>query len=366
MTDSSTFTPDWISPPGDTIEDLLEERGWTKAEFAGRTGFTPKHVNELVKGRVPITPDAADRLSRVLGSTPEFWLRREAQYQADILRQKSIDAADVDAGWLAELPLTWMRKRGWVERYDKRGAQVIECQRFFGVASVTAWREQYAAPLAAFRASNKVEKKIGAIAVWLRKGEIETEKIICAPFNKDSLKSSLKALRSLTNEEDPRAFTPRLIEICAAHGVAVAFVPAPPGCPASGATRWLTPTKAMLLLSLRHKSNDHLWFSLFHELGHLLLHGKKMFFIENLDGLDEALEHEADQFASKLLIPDHAARRLAELAKTRISKTQVIAFASEIGIAPGIVVGRMQKENWLPWTHLNDLKVRYTWSDDGE
>jgi len=76
------FEPDWFSPPGETIEDLLEEREWTKREFATRMGVTPKHVNELLRGRAPLTSETADRLSTVLGSTPEFWLNREAQYRA--------------------------------------------------------------------------------------------------------------------------------------------------------------------------------------------------------------------------------------------------------------------------------------------
>ena len=120
MTDSSTFAPDWISPPGDTIEDLLEERSWTKAEFAERTGFTPKHINELVKGRVPITADAAERLSRVLGSTSDFWLVRDAQYQAACERQRAIKSAVEDAAWLSPRPRgspprSWDRPAGGLD-----------------------------------------------------------------------------------------------------------------------------------------------------------------------------------------------------------------------------------------------------------
>ena len=366
MTDSSTFAPDWISPPGDTIEDLLEERGWTKAEFAERTGFTAKHVNELVKGRVPITADAAERLSLVLGSTPDFWLVRDAQYQAARERQRAIKCAAGDASWLNELPLVSMRKQGWVPARRDKGEQVLECLRYFGVASVPAWREQYAAPLTAFRASDKYEKRIGAIAAWLRKGEIETSKVECKTFDKIRLRASLAEIRALTTEPDPGVFMRRLVQICASSGVSLAFVPAPTGCPVSGATRWLTPNKAMLLLSMRHKSNDHLWFTVFHEIAHLLLHGKKLLFIEGLNGLDPAQEREADAFAGETLISADDARRLKAIAKPNVARARIIQFAEEIGIAPGIVVGRMQKEEWIPWTHLNALKLRYTWANEPE
>ncbi|MCK5797677.1 MAG: ImmA/IrrE family metallo-endopeptidase [Deltaproteobacteria bacterium] len=364
MIEMMSFQPDWISPPGDTIEDILEERGWSKVEFAQRTGFTTKHVNDLVKGRAPISANAAERLSRVLGSTSDFWLVRDAQYQAARERRRAIEEAKSDAPWLRELPLAWMRRHHWVPSRSAKGAQVLECLRFFGVVSVSAWRDKYAVPLAAFRASDKFDKKIGAVAAWLREGERRATAMRCQPFNASAFKSALRDLRAMTNEPDPDVFVPKLLELCSQRGVAVVFVPAPTGCPASGATQWLAPDRAMLLLSLRHRSNDHLWFTFFHEAGHLLLHGKRMMFIEGVEGLDEAHEAEADRFARDLLIPPAAAKRLATLTSSgRVSKARVRAFARDIGIAPGIVVGRMQKEDWLDWKFMNDLKVRYSLED---
>jgi len=138
----------------------------------------------------------------------------------------------------------------------------------------------------------------------------------------------------------------------------VVFVPAPPGCPVHGATRWLGPDKAVLALTLRHKTNDQLWFSFFHEAAHLLKHGKKLLVIEGIAGLDPNLEREADRFAADLLIPP---ADLGVLATLR-SHTEVEQMASQLGVAPGILVGRMQKEGWLRWDYLNALKVRYTWA----
>ena len=66
------FAPDWVAIPGETIVDLLEERGWSQADLAARTGFTTKHVNLLLKGMAPINEETALRLERVLGSTARF------------------------------------------------------------------------------------------------------------------------------------------------------------------------------------------------------------------------------------------------------------------------------------------------------
>lgn len=360
MTDTHAFSPDWVSPPGDTIADLLDEKGWEQAALAERTGFSRKHVNDLIQGRAAISPDAAHRLATVLGSSIEFWLTREAQYRAALQRREADEQLEQQAEWLHEIPVAWMVKRGWLKKSSTRARQVAECLRYFGVASVDAWRQTCTSPLAAFRASHTVAKRRGALATWLRAAEIQASAIQCSAFDADRLRATLSSLRSLASEHDPDVFVPRLQQACSAQGVAVVFVPAPPGCPIHGATRWLTPEKALLALSLRYKSNDQLWFSFFHEIAHLLKHSKKMLFIEGLDGLDEEKEREADRFASELLIPSARAQRLRGLK----SAAEVRTAAKELGIDPGIVVGRMQHEGWLPHSHLNDLKVRYEWDDD--
>jgi len=223
---------------------------------------------------------------------------------------------------------------------------------------LAAWEKEYAKPTVAFRASSKFAKDGGAVAAWLRQGERRAAEIACRPFDKTAFRMALLALRALTIEPDPKVFIPRLVETCAVAGVAVVFEAAPRGCPASGVTRWLTPEKALLMLSLRHKTNDRLWFSFFHEAGHLLLHGKRLVFIESEDSPDKEKEEQADTFARDFLIPPKQVTRLANLPKT---KAAVRAFATDIGIAPGIVVGRMQEQGWLSWQLLNGLKVRYQW-----
>lgn len=219
----------------------------------------------------------------------------------------------------------------------------------------------YAKPLAAFRASQKCERHSSSVGAWLRQGERKAEEIRCQEYDKQVFKQTLSTLRELTTEPDPKRFIPKLKENCSKAGVAVVVEPAPKGCPASGATRWLMPEKALLMLSVRHKSNDHFWFSFFHEAGHLLLHGKKLLFIEVEGEFDGKMEDEADEFARDILIPPSVASQLSTLPKTTEAVTRL---AKRIGIAPGIVVGRMQKEELLPWTHLNGLKVRYAWTHE--
>lgn len=113
----------------------------------------------------------------------------------------------------------------------------------------------------------------------------------------------------------------------------------------------------MIELSLRYKSDDHLWFSFFHEAAHLLLHGKKAIFITTDRFTDDA-EAEANSFAASFLIPREHEDRLRDL-----TLSQIRPFAEDLGIAPGIVVGRLQKERLLDWSEGNSLKRRFKFVD---
>ena len=358
------FQPKWpLPPPGDTILDILKEKNWTQSEFADRAGYTTKHVNQLIRGKAAITEDTALRLERVLGSTAEFWLLREAKYREAIARAEENKRLEGETEWLKELPLQQMIKFGWIKKCAGKTEQVSECLKYFGVASVSAWRSKDPLPsqLAAFKSSEKFKKKPGAVAAWLRRGEQVAERRPSEKYDRQGFIEKLLTFRELTNEIEPDVFIPKLINACAEVGVVIVFEPAPTGCPVTGATRWLTPDKALIMLSLRHKSNDHLWFGFFHEAAHILFHGKRMLFLEVNGGMENEHEWEANQFAANFLIPKDKAKTLCDLALTR---SAVEIFAGEIGVAPGIVVGRMQHEGYLPMNYLNGLKVRYRWKTE--
>ena len=359
-TRTSEYKPSSVSPPGETLAELLEEKGLTQAELARRLERPLKTINEIVKGKATITPDTALQLERALGAPADFWLARESAYREWLARVRASEDLGRWLGWLREVPVNELRSLGWIGTSTNKLESVSQCLQFFGVATVEAWRDTYERPLAAFRASTKVKRHSGAVAAWLRRGEIEALAVECARYDARSLESLLDRIRALTLETDPTRFVPVLTDLCRTVGVSVVFVPAPRGCPASGAARWLTPDKALIQLSLRYRTHDQLWFTFFHELGHILRHGKSLVFIDqDRPGPEDHLEQEANAFARDLLIPQKLAVRLSSLDKSHAS---VVKFAAAAGVAPGIVVGRMQHERLLPWTHLNDLKTRYSWT----
>jgi len=367
MASNEEFRPNWASAPGDTIADILRERDISDVEFAKQMGRTVEDANNLLKGRSTITISIARRLEQVLGASMEFWMSRDYQYRQDISRLH-VD----DEEWLHELPVGDMIRFGWLTRVPHPSEELAACLRFFNVPSVKGWREEYAGlqQMAAFRTSPSFDSRPASVAAWLRQGEIKAEAIECSPWDPKRFQHSLSSIRSLTNVKDPKRFVPELQKRCAESGVAVAIVRAPSGCRASGAVRFLSRHKALLQLSFRYLTDDHFWFTFFHEAGHLLLHGESNFFSETLDGEKSWLlewidtistpeEQEANEFATSTLIPPEFQTQLANLP---IDSRKVIRFAVRVGVSPGIVVGQLQHMG-IGYNQLNRLKRRYIWED---
>lgn len=359
MNDSNdAFTPNWASPPGDTISDLLEERDWTQVELAQRMGYTTKHISLLINGEASVTTETALKLECVLGGTAGFWLAREAQYREALLRLEEGERLANWVGWLDKLPLKELMNTNAIAKQRNvarnRPALVKELLRFFGVASPDEWAKHYGEMQVAFRRTRETQSDIGAISAWLRLGEIEAEKFDGPKYDKAKFEQALNYIRSLT-VLPPQDFSPRLHELCRESGVALVLVPAIPRSHVSGVARWLNPHKPLIQLSLYGKSNDKFWFSFFHEAAHILKHGKKAVFLDEIDGknIDSMEEREANEWAGTILVPS---KYSAELPLLR-TKESVCAFAEKLSVHPGIVVGRLQHDGLIDNSWMNGLKV---------
>jgi HTH-type transcriptional regulator / antitoxin HigA len=362
------FRPDYVSPPGETLLEVLESLGMTQAELARRTGRPKKTINEIIQGRATITPETALQLELTLDIPASFWNNREQQYQEALARIQEEEELESQVAWLDELPVSEICRYGWVPRCDNPVSQLRELLRFFGVVSVAQWHEVWNLPSFNFRQSTARSINWGAVAAWLRKGELEAQAIDCQPYDNKLFRQTLEEIRSLTTLPLEEAW-PAVIEKCPAAGVAVVLVPSLPNTGICGATKWLSPKKALLQLSLRYKSNDQFWFTLFHEAGHILLHGKSKTFLETENGTDKGNqrnneEEEANKFAADFLIPPAKLKHFMAT-NQRMSKNAVISFANELGIAPDIVVGRLQHDHKLPRTHLNGLRRRIDFDESG-
>lgn len=194
------------------------------------------------------------------------------------------------------------------------------------------------------------------MAAWLRRGEIKASERDTAPYSEETFKTALVDIRNMSVLQ-PKEFEPRMKQLCAAAGVALVFVAELPGTCLSGAARWLNPQKALIQLSLRHKSNDHFWFSFFHEAAHILKHAKKQVYLDDIKSGNTDLEEEADAFARNFLIPAKAYHEFCQIRPYTV--TMVRHFAHKAGIAPGVVVGRLQHDRLISFSQLNQLKQKF-------
>lgn len=366
MTDLKVpFEPDWVSPPGESILDLIDERGWTQSELGQRLGYTDKHVSQLINGKVPLSMDAALRLERVLGSTADFWLALESNYQRHKARLEAAEAHASWVTWLDELPIKELMSSGAIakQRVDAKNkpSLVDACLRFFGVAAPDDWRAHYGGMQVSFRRSRADQSDVGAISAWLRLGEREAEKLDAPRYDKAQFEKALQAIRALTRES-PEVFEPEMRRLLQSAGVLFVLVPGIPRARVSGVARWLNATRPLIQLSLYGKTNDKFWFTFFHEAAHILLHAngkddRKSVFLDDptASHADNPQEHEANLWAGEFLIPPQCAESLGNLR----GRTAVAEFAQSIGVHPGIVVGRMQHDGLIEPSWLNDLKQSF-------
>lgn len=347
-------------PPGEYLAEVLEAKGMAQAELARRIGRPSQAVNEIIKGEKAITPATALQLERALDVPAHIWTGLESRYQLIKARLEERKQIQNEAAFLPLTPYKQLADLDCVERTRDSEHKIRELHRFYGVSSL-ANLPGIKAYEASFRRGAAREASSYSLAAWIRCAEMRANEAPAEPFDKGKLRKSLKDIRALSTKR-PDEFMPELKQLLSRCGVVLVLLPHFPKTYAHGATFWIKPDKAVLLMSIRGKWADIFWFSLFHEIGHMLLHKKTTFIDDGNTPMEIALlEKEADDFASNKLIP---ADRLHEfISRGDLSGETVRAFAEEMGISAGIVVGRLQHEGLLEHdSELNRLRERYEWS----
>lgn len=349
------FEPDYAVAPGATLLEQMESMEMSQKEFALRTGLTEQSLNRVFKGDQPISYETANRLELVTGVPANFWNNLEAQYRGQLAKIEEKERLKKNIEWLKMIPVKELIARGVIEDAREKVVLLRNLLAFFGVSSVVAWSDIWKQPAVAARRSSCFETRPGDAAAWIRQGEIQAHEMECEPFETKKFKEALQRIRALSREE-PEIFLPELKRLCAKAGVAVAFVPEMKKVPWNGATKWLTPQKVMILLSLRGKGEDKFWFSFFHEAGHVLNDSKKDLLI-NDGSHNDIREERANTFAAEFLIPGKINPEIQAIR----SKEEIIAFAGDLEVSVGIVAGRYQHLTGR-WNFFNDLIRKFEWA----
>lgn len=340
------------TPPGATIKEQLIDRGLSQKEFALRMGMSEKHISKLINGDVQLTPEVAVRLEMVLGVPAKFWNKLEATYREKLIKANAENEMDSDKELVKKLPYREMSKNGWVPETREATEKVIYLRKYFEVVNLEIIKDMKLSKIAC-RRLDETEKGNLALLAWAQKAKLEARAIETSLIDLKTLKEKLPEIRSMT-AMNPADFCPKLIEMLSGCGIALVFLPHIGGSFLHGAT-FCDGNKIVVGLTVRGKDADKFWFSLFHELGHILLGH-----INQSDGTTDEDEEAADNFAKETLIPTVEFNAFTSL--NDFSKTSICSFAQKQNILCGIVVGRLQKEGFINYNRCNDLKTKYVLS----
>lgn len=349
-------------PPGEYLEEVLEELGMTKEELARRMERPAAKLSAIFKGEKAITPDAALRLEKVLGVPAHIWAGLETEYRLTLAREEEACREGMlgdEAKLLTKYPYKDLVKAGEIENHTRPSDKMRALQNYLGVMSLGRVSELQRYQVA-FRVarSSKGERSPEAVTAWLRMGERRAQRVHCAPFDEKRLRGIFMDLRAMTLKP-PEEFQEILQQKLAACGVALVICPHFAKTKAHGAIFWMGREKAVLMTTIRGKWADIFWFSLFHEVGHILLHRRQGVILED-DG-ENLQEKEANSFASDILIPTEKYKTFIQSGS--FYQNDIELFARDVGIDPGIVVGRLQHDNRLPPQWENKLRSRYNWKE---
>jgi len=350
----------WFSKPGDTIRSIMQRRNISALGLAHHFDGQIDVVRKLVDGSLQIDENTAKILAEVLGATTKFWLKRQENFDAAVERALEKVLGSDQEDLLLSLPAPGRRTGGRLSA-EKRETEIRKRLIFYNVANAETWVARYGRLVGEtdYRTSKTYASKEDATLLWLRRGELEADLIQTRTWNAENLLDRLEEIRKLSMIRHPQLFLPKLRTLCAEAGVALVVVKAPPGCRASGAIRMVDPDKAMLLLSFRYKRDDQFWFTVFHEIGHLVLHKARTFLDDDTLTGDVDREEEANAFAADCIVPP---LRKSEFQRIPPKKDDIVRFSVSVGIAPGLTVGQMQHRGMLEFDKMNYLKRTWNWA----
>jgi HTH-type transcriptional regulator / antitoxin HigA len=342
MTLANQYMPDIVFHPATTLSEKLGEMKMSIKEFALRTGKPEKTIIAVLKEESSLTPEMAILFENVTQIPAKFWINKQARFNEYVARKKQEEAIENATDWVKEFPYSEMAKKNWVPPTGKNEGKTINLLNYFGIASHRAWEKLYLETelkVAAYT-SLKLTHQPHAISAWLRQGELQAKQIDVPAFDMKTLKNNIPLMRQLMVEQ-PSGFFEQLQKFCLNAGVVLLFTPKLPKVQLSGSTRWLNNTP-LIQLTARYKRYDNFWFVFFHELGHIILHGKKYISLENVDfaAADPEKEEDAHKFALKHTFTKQQEKEI--LQNQVITEQDIIDYAEKFNTHPALIVGRLQ------------------------
>jgi HTH-type transcriptional regulator/antitoxin HigA len=345
-------------PPGDFLDEVLQRRGWSQRDFASVLGRPVQAVNEIIAAKKAITPETAIALSEALGTSPNYWLELEGRYRLDFLHSKKNPKQESKVHRRAKLfskaPVNELIKRKWI---DANLADLDQTERavcdFLKIKSLDEEPEGFTPRKAASE-----EPLTAAQIAWGWRVRNVAKGMKSARYSRDRLLALVKELPSWSRSD---ADTKKVPSALASIGVRLVFVEHLGGTRIDGGALWLSDEAPVVAVSFRYDRVDWFWFTLLHELAHIVAGERSL--DQQLVGNDaqrSLLEHEerANKQATEWLIPHDQIQSFVRSVKPYFSRSSILNFAGTTKIHPGIVVGQLQKHGDIPYSHHRNLLTR--------
>ena len=340
--------------PGKYIKEAIEELEMSQHEFAARVGITDKFLSTVINEDTKMNFDFASKLSKMFGTSLNVWMNLQTNYdiyQNELLRKDELKQ-EIEIFKLIDSKFLFMKEI--FEKSDNLEERIRKLRQALPVANLCNLVKQDLFSFYRISGSkNESENPDWTVNsnVWLSLALVEAKKNEGSKFDEKKLRQSISVIRNMTINisDDYEILLKNILSTC---GVNLVIMPYLKKSRINGLVRWM-PEFDNVVVALNGKGQycDIFWFTLFHELGHVFQKDKRRMIV---DGTDEELEDEANQFARDELIPSH--KYNAFITSFKHTKTEVIEFSREIGVHPGIVVGRLHNDRILGFNELNDVR----------
>lgn len=353
---------DLIIHPGETIADVLEDRGITQAELASRAGVSPAYVSNVIAGKKGISANFAMGLEYALGVPKSFWLNLQANYEAELLEvNEEQTITDEERKVREDLKdiVKYLRKQGKMLIGENKDESILSLRKVLQISNITNLKEMI--PTGAFRMAGNAAVNPNVLGAWIRLCQLAgNDKTISAKFEKkytNDLIQEIKSIMCCKNAELQRD----LKNVMERYGIDFSVAKNFRGAPVQGYISQKNDGIYQMVLTIRGAFADIFWFSLFHEIGHIVNGdiGKNLKFLDYGNDYDKELA--ADLFASNMLLSPESYK--AFIQRNDFSIEAICRYAESQHVMPYIVIGRLQKEKYLAYTMYSKYKLRYKWSD---
>ncbi len=348
-------TPAEVFAPGEFIREELEARGWTQGDLAQIMGRPLRLVNELVAGKKQITPDTARGLAKAFGDDDAlYWMNLDSAY-----RLSQTKPADESVGRRAKLyslfPVRELMKRNWIESSDNLDVTEHRVCRFFRISNID---EKPAFAHAAKAA--QYDERTSLQYAWLFRAKELADGVHSAPYSEKKLRLAVAQLKTLLVAPEEIRQVPQILADAGVRFVIVEFIP---GAKIDGAAFWLDDDVPVIALSLRFDRISNFWFVLRHEIEHVLRRDGARIDVELTESIQrkEVLpieETRANDAAANFVVPADELESFILRVRPLYSEKRIMLFAKRIGVHPGLVVGRLQFREEVPYTHFHKYLVK--------